>query len=160
MYSTTLLPLLLFTTSSLALSPLPKDWSSLGCYPLPVSINPVTEPTLSLPTSMTQTLCLNFCTKKGYPLAALTNKGKCNCTKDLFKNSRQLKATRCGAKCPGNDQETCGGRRAVSLFVRAGTPRTGQTTTASEAAAATTTSMASEGSAASTVQVASRLAWS
>jgi hypothetical protein len=90
----------------------------IGCYQdgRPRVLSGEIRPQLGL---MTNTLCVNHCSAKGFSMAGTESGVSCYCGNELV-GSTELDDSKCHMPCAGDAQEVCGGR--WSLTVYKGTP--------------------------------------
>lgn len=66
---------------------------------------------------MTIEKCVEFCATKNMPLLGLEFGKDCYCGKTLLEGSTFYpNQAKCNMKCPGNNQQTCGGSLSLSIF--------------------------------------------
>jgi hypothetical protein len=85
-----------------------------GCFAEPDGARAL--PQLYASTKMTVELCHADCSMAGYRYAGLEYGVECWCGNAIAALA-ELDAGSCGAVCPGDSGETCGGSNALQLYI-------------------------------------------
>lgn len=98
----------------------PSGWSFAGCFADSTSARVLSGATVNKLGSMTIKMCTDFCEEKGFAVAGLEWKSECYCGRDM----PTRKSNQCNLKCAGNQSQTCGGGKALSVYKRGPTTTT------------------------------------
>ncbi|KAI9844685.1 MAG: hypothetical protein M1837_005427 [Sclerophora amabilis] len=94
---------------------LTEGWKAEGCY-----IDPLNPRALDFNgwwgEAITSTGCVKFCDSQGYEIAGTENAGQCFCGHKLNGGKAAANSSECSLKCRGDDKQTCGGPKRLSLF--------------------------------------------
>ncbi|KAL1645727.1 hypothetical protein SLS58_003611 [Diplodia intermedia] len=100
---------------------LPNGWASSGCHSDAVSSRSLSGKVLAYwGEPITSSGCAKYCDEQGFSIAGTEYGEQCFCGNDLAQ-SEVLDASKCDMECKGAAGEICGGKGALSIFVKDGT---------------------------------------
>ncbi|KAH0611674.1 uncharacterized protein H6S33_010939 [Morchella sextelata] len=103
-------------TSSTSSTPTARsEYKYLGCANEPSGGRALSKASFTNST-MTPTLCQDYCTTKGYPLSGAEYSTECYCGTTLENGSTLGGSTQCVMACGGNPDLVCGGPGALSVW--------------------------------------------
>ena len=94
-----------------------KKWSYMGCGRDNIGDRALTGPSWSRDDTTVED-CVDYCSAAGYAYAGLENKGECFCGNKLNPTYAPEDGVmgNCVMKCNGNQDQTCGGWAAMSVY--------------------------------------------
>ncbi|KAL5436596.1 hypothetical protein PMIN06_010796 [Paraphaeosphaeria minitans] len=95
-------------------TPLP-NWDFIGCYTDAVGVRSLGDASTSN-SNMTNTNCVNFCSKGGYAYAGTEYSQECWCGRNLSTTANLSADGDCNIGCSGNAEEACGGSNRLTIF--------------------------------------------
>lgn len=103
-------------TSSTSSTPTARpEFKYLGCANEPSGGRALSKASFANST-MTPTLCQDYCTTKGYPLSGTEYSTECYCGTTIENGSTLGGSTQCVMACGGNPDLVCGGPSALSVW--------------------------------------------
>ncbi|KAM5541685.1 hypothetical protein V8D89_004666 [Ganoderma adspersum] len=104
-------------------TPLPTNWSEIGCIEEGASGRALTGASTTSP-NMTRAACAAFCAGKGFALAGVEYSDECYCDDELRNGASNATVlwNECPNRCAGNTNEICGGPMRLTLLVTSNLP--------------------------------------
>lgn len=103
------------TSSTSSIPTARPEFKYLGCANEPSGGRALSKASFANST-MTPTLCQDYCTTKGYPLSGAEYSTECYCSTTLENGSTIGGSTQCVMACGGNPDLVCGGPSALSVW--------------------------------------------
>ncbi|TBU43439.1 WSC-domain-containing protein [Dichomitus squalens] len=106
-----------------AQTPLPTNWSEIGCIAEGTNGRALIGASTTSP-NLTRAACVAFCESKGFALAGVEFSDECYCDDKLRNGATNttLIWNECTNHCAGNDNEICGGPARLTLLVTSNPP--------------------------------------
>ncbi|EOD46962.1 putative wsc domain protein [Neofusicoccum parvum UCRNP2] len=99
---------------------LPADWTASGCHSDTVFPRSLSGKELAYwGEPVTSSGCAKYCDEQGFSIAGTEYGEQCFCGNELSQ-SDVLDAAKCDMECKGDAGEVCGGKGALSVFVKGG----------------------------------------
>ncbi|KAH7156514.1 WSC domain-containing protein [Dactylonectria macrodidyma] len=96
---------------------IPSGWSNLGCFQDSISRTLLgARPTDFLKGAMSNTLCIQHCSSRGYTIAGTENGQECWCGTAIRDDAVRLPENYCGTPCQDGTGTVCGGSWAVLVY--------------------------------------------
>ncbi|KAH7001346.1 hypothetical protein EDB80DRAFT_89661 [Ilyonectria destructans] len=99
--------------------PITSGWNNLGCFQDSISRTLLgAKPADYLRGAMSNDLCIQHCSSRGYSIAGTENGQECWCGTAIREDAIRLPENYCGTPCQGGSGTVCGGSWAVMVFNR------------------------------------------